>query len=252
VAAAAGIVVVAGLLAFEVSLHLSGVNVTKVTPFAAPVVATPSPTLLPISDVGRMALSRVVTISTDRSSDEALGTGWLFDTHGDFVTNAHVVQGQLSLRVTDRMAHTYTATVVGMDEAADVAVIRLDAGYSGMPLPVNTVPITALPVAVVDLAASRATGHDDITLGTIIQTGQDVPLQQGEVQPGTSAPTVYHDMLAMTGAQVYQGNSGGPVLDGQGHVVGILTLASPSGPVAYAIPISRVLAELTRFAMKTG
>ena len=52
-------------------------------------------------------------------------------------------------------------------------------------------------------------------------------------------------MLHLQGARIYEGNSGGPVLDAAGQVVGILTLASPTAPDAYAIPISRVLAELT-------
>ena len=62
------------------------------------------------------------------------------------------------------------------------------------------------------------------------------------------APSVYHDMLHIAGARVFQGNSGGPVLDGGGEVVGIVTLASPNAADAYAIPAARVLAELATFA----
>jgi S1-C subfamily serine protease len=52
-------------------------------------------------------------------------------------------------------------------------------------------------------------------------------------------------MLHLTGARIYEGNSGGPVLDAQGQVIGIVTLAaSTSAPDAYAIPISRVLTYL--------
>ena len=61
-------------------------------------------------------------------------------------------------------------------------------------------------------------------------------------------PAVYDDMLHLRGASIYEGNSGGPVLDGAGQVVGIMTLASPSQPAAYAIPISRVLPTLTAWA----
>jgi S1-C subfamily serine protease len=251
-AAAAAILAVAGMVAFLVSLRVSSINIATVTPLAVPVVATPSATPLPLTDVGRMALGRVVTIQADRSNDEALGTGWLFDARGDFVTNAHVVEGQLTVRVTDRQAHTFVATVIGVDTTADIALIRLSGGYSGVPLPVDRLAITTLPVPVVDLASSRATGHDDITTAVISETGQDVPLQQGEVQPGSAAPALYHDMLAISGAQVYEGNSGGPVLNAQGQVVGILTLASPSGPNAYAIPITRVFTELTQYAATHG
>jgi len=59
-------------------------------------------------------------------------------------------------------------------------------------------------------------------------------------------------MLALSGAPVFQGNSGGPVLDDQGEVIGILTLASPNRPQSYAIPLTRVLDELTQFAARNG
>ena len=58
-------------------------------------------------------------------------------------------------------------------------------------------------------------------------------------------------MLQLEGERIYEGNSGGPVLERLGQVVGILTLASPSSPDAYAIPISRVIGELTQWS-KSG
>jgi S1-C subfamily serine protease len=57
-------------------------------------------------------------------------------------------------------------------------------------------------------------------------------------------------MLVLDGQMIYAGNSGGPVLDGSGRVVGILTLASKSSAEAYAIQLSRVLSELMAFAAR--
>ena len=252
---AAGVVaglVAGGLLAFTVSARLTAVDVSHLAPVTPPPVASPSASPRPLADVGRLVLDRVVTVETDRASEEALGTGWLFDNHGDFVTNAHVVAGALTVRLTDRAAHTHVAVVLGTDAALDIAVLRSSDGFAGTPLPVETRPVTSVPVPVVDVASSRATGHDDITTASLTGTGEDVPLEPGEVQPGSNAPSVYHDMLALAGAKVYQGNSGGPVLDGAGRVVGILTLASPSQPTSFAIPIASVLSELTQLAAKPG
>jgi S1-C subfamily serine protease len=201
-----------------------------------------------MQDVGRLALSRVVTVASDRASQEALGTAWLFDDKGDFVTNAHVVAGSLTVRITDRSAHTLVATVLGSDAANDVAVLRVAGGFDGTALPVRTAVIAELPLPVVDCASSRATGHDDLTVASLSKRGQDVPLEPGEVPAGAGTPSVYHDMLTLTGARVYQGNSGGPVLDAGGQVVGILTLASPDQPESFAIPVQRVLAELKQYA----
>jgi S1-C subfamily serine protease len=251
VAVVAGLILT-GVVAFAVSARVTGLGADSVRPAAAPVGATPTAAAMSLMDVGRSVLDRVVTVETDRTNEEALGTGWLFDSQGDFVTNAHVVAGQLTVRITDRQAHTHVATVIGLDQSLDIAVLRSDDGFPGAPLPLNQASaLTGLPFGVVDVASSRATGHDDLTVATLSRTGQDVPLEPGEVQPGSNAPSVYHDMLEITGAKVYQGNSGGPVLDAGGRVVGILTLASPSAPEAFAIPIARVAAELKQFVARS-
>lgn len=240
--------VAAAAIAFPLASRLTSVDPHSLRATSPPAAAKPTPSPVPLEQVGREALSRVITVETDRSSEEALGTAWLLDDRGDFVTNAHVVSSGLSVRLTDRAAHTFTATVLGADSTTDIAVVRVGGGFAGPPLALHTGPLPLLPVPVVDVASSRATGHDDLTLATLARTGEDVPLQPGEVPAGQTAPSVYHDMLALTGAKVYQGNSGGPVLDAGGEVVGILTLASPNQPEAYAIPLSRVLAELRRLA----
>ena len=250
VAAAVGVVLGAGLVAFFVAGSVTHVDVAKLRPMSVPPAATPSPTATSIVNVGRNVLSSVVTVEAERASDEALGTGWLFDTRGDFVTNAHVIEGQLSVRITDRQAHTHVAVVVGIDTNADIAMVRSTDGFAGTPLPLNSTPLSGIPLDVVALASSRATGQGDITTERVALLHQDVPLQNTEVQPGS--PTVYHDMFDLEGARIYQGNSGGPVLDRTGAVVGIITLASPSGTDSFAIPITRVIAELAQFAAKAG
>jgi S1-C subfamily serine protease len=91
-----------------------------------------------------------------------------------------------------------------------------------------------------------------MTAETLIGLHANVPLApNGGVDQGQVGPQIYNDMLHLEGERIYEGNSGGPVLDAAGQVVGILTLASPSSPDAYAIPISRVLAELIQWS-KSG
>ena len=249
---AIGALVAAGLIGYFVAASVTHVDVSRLKPATPPKASTPAPQPTPLADLGRAALASVVTVETERTTEEALGTGWLLDSHGDFVTNAHVVEGQLSVRITDRHDKTHVGVVVGMDTNQDIAVVRSSDGFGGTPLPVDSTPISTVPQDVIALASSRATGQSDMTQERLVLLHQDVPLQNGEVQPGTSAPPVYHDMLNLSGARVYQGNSGGPLLDGKGRVIGIITLASPSGDEAFAIPLSRVLAELQQFAAKPG
>src|SRR5438132_14022427 len=130
-------VLLAAVIAYIVGARVAHIDVAALHPVAAPSTPSPAPARRPIADVGRAALTRVVTIESLIPNEEALGTGWLFDGRGDFVTNAHVVTGHLSVRITDRDDHIHVATVIGTDPAADIAVVRSSDGFLGQPLPVD-------------------------------------------------------------------------------------------------------------------
>jgi putative serine protease PepD len=247
-AALVAVIAAAAAITFPLASSLSGINAKSVQPATPPPGATTTPSAVPLQDIGRQALTRVVTVETDRPSQEALGSAWLLDGNGDFVTNSHVVTNALTVRLTDRTGHTHVARVLGSDGPTDIAVVRATDGFAEQPLAIHHGPLPLLPIPVVDVASSRSTGHDDITMESLTRTGQDVPLRPGEVPAGADEPSIYHDMLALSGARIYQGNSGGPVIDGSGQVVGILTLASPDQPEAFAIPITRVIGQLTHYA----
>ena len=98
-------------------------------------------------------------------AEESLGTGWIFDSKGDVVTNAHVINGVDALRVTDRANHTHVARLVQSSASLDLAVIRVSGTLVGTPLPVDPRRTPAVPLAVITLASSRATGQADMTVG---------------------------------------------------------------------------------------
>lgn len=240
------LVVVSGLVAFLVTVNRSSVSATG-PPVPAPAgrrATPPSPTLS-LDDIARAALSRTVTVKSLRASDEGLGTGWLLDTKGDFVTNAHVVARQETVRLRARDGSSHVGRVLAIDTSEDVAVVRSTDGFGGLtPLPVRVASVTTFPTAVVAIASSFATGHGDVTEETVGSLDPVVPVTGDTAISAPAVTTEYHDMLAFGGAEIFPGNSGGPLLDGEGEVVGIVTLASRSAAEGYAIPISRVLAEL--------
>jgi S1-C subfamily serine protease len=235
-----------GLAGFLLANNAAQITPSHVAPVHLPPAITASPSPPELTDLGLDDLASVVTIEAEleNGSEESLGTGWIYDALGDVITNAHVINGDDTLRVTDRDDHTLVARVVQSDANVDLAMLRVTGTLAGTPLPIDARALTTVPMSVITLASSRATGHGDMTTETLINLDADVPLSGSGIEAGQSSPQEYNDMLDLTGARIYEGNSGGPVLDASGQVIGIVTLASPSAPDAYAIPISRVLAEL--------
>jgi S1-C subfamily serine protease len=242
-----------GLAALLVAADLETVDPSKVRPVVAPSASVPTPKPAPLTDLGRAALASVVTVEVQVSvsNSESLGTGWIFDAKGDIVTNAHVVQGHTAIRVTDRQGHTQLAVVLGTEysPSADIALLRPVSSLPATALPIDATALATLPLSLIVLASSTATGKDDMTAESAIGLDQSVPLAaNGGARQGQGGPAVYNGMIHLHGGHIYEGNSGGPVLNAAGQVVGVLTLASPTGSDAYAIPISRVLSELTAWS----
>jgi S1-C subfamily serine protease len=237
---------VAGLAGFLVAHGFAQINPASVEPVHPPAASAPTPAPPILGDIGRNDLASVVTVEAElqNGSEESLGTGWIFDSKGDVVTNAHVISGSNALRVTDRAGHTHVARLLQSSASNDLAMIRVIGTLGGTPLAVDPSLLTTVPLAVITLASSRATGHADWTEETLTRLDAVAPFTGSSAATGQPSPPVYSDMLYLTRGRIYEGNSGGPVLDAQGQVIGIITLASPSGQEAYAIPISRVISEL--------
>lgn len=248
------VVVVAVTLAtvgsFAATLRFAGVDRGALARFRPPPLVTPHPSLgaMPLDAVAAAALPSVVTVEVETPTGEEFGTGWLFDDLGDFVTNYHVVATRNSVRLLDRSATVHPAVVVGYSIPADVAVVRATDGVRGRPLPVF-VGDPPVPQQVVVLASGKATGEGDRILETLDRLHQPVPVQADVGSaPGAIGQAVYGDMMVLRDHRIFRGNSGGPVLDAFGRVLGIVTLASQSAPQAYAIPIGRVVDDLRALA----
>jgi S1-C subfamily serine protease len=243
----------AGLAALLVTARLETIDPSKIASATPPSTRTPAPAVTPLTDLGRAALASVVTVEVEvqLTNEESLGTGWIFDARGDIVTNAHVVAGHTAVRVTDRQGHTEVAVVLHSeyDQSADIALLRPLTSLPGTALPTDPTTLVKVPVSVIVLASSIATGNADMTQERAIGLDESVPLAgNGGSRSVLGGPQVYDGMIHLQGARIYEGNSGGPVLDAAGEVVGVLTLASPTASDAYAIPISRVLPELTTWS----
>jgi putative serine protease PepD len=158
------------------------------------------------------------------------------------VTAAHVIDGATSIKLTLSDGVTRTATLAGKDDATDVAVLKVDP--SGLKLhPLTLGSSAALGVGDALVAIGSPFGYQE-SVSTGIVSGLDRTVQ---------APNSYSVAHAIqTDAALNPGNSGGPILDSGGRVVGIADQIATSGNsdqssgVGFAVPIDLVAGELNQ------
>ena len=168
-----------------------------------------------------------------------LGTGFVVRKDGVIVTNAHVIAGATKVSVMSRDGTVSPAKVLGADETNDIAVVKID----GKNLPeVKLGNSNALIIGEWAIAIGNPFGfylgnaEPSVSVGVISAT------QRNLVAPGEGQAS-YFDMI-QTDAAVNPGNSGGPLVNADGEVIGVnSSIFSPSGGsvgLGFAIPINRV------------
>jgi putative serine protease PepD len=152
----------------------------------------------------------VVVIETP----SGLGSGIVFDTRGDIVTNAHVTSGSTTFKVILADGRTLDGKLVGSFRGDDLAVIHVDA--TGLQ-PAIFADSSTLVVGDIVLAIGNPLGlQSSVTEGIVSAVGRTVSEANGVALPNT----------IQTSAAINPGNSGGALVDLSGHVVGIPTLAA--------------------------
>ncbi|MGZ4384902.1 MAG: S1C family serine protease [Gaiellaceae bacterium] len=186
----------------------------------------------------------IVDITTNLAYQNAAaaGTGMVLTSSGEVLTNNHVIRGATTIRVTDpSTGRKYSATVVGYDLAADVAVLQLKNATGLRTVSLGDSSKVKVGQAVTALGNAGGTGGIPVAAtGTITGLGRSITASDG----GTSERLTG---LIETDAGVEPGDSGGPLVDAAGKVIGMDTAASAGfafesgGNDAYAIPINRAL-----------
>ena len=156
---------------------------------------------------------------------EAAGTGIVLDADGEVLTNNHVIEGATEIEVTVvATGKTYTATVVGTDPSDDVAVLQL-ARASGLAVaPLGDSSTVKVGDAVVGIGNAGGTGRPTTSAGSVLSLGQTITATD---QFGANAETL-HNLIEIS-AQLQPGQSGGPLYDAGGKVVGIDSAGSTGG-----------------------
>lgn len=187
-----------------------------------------------------------VLVRSNELDGSALGTGVVYDSGGDIITNNHVVQGAKKITVTFTDENSYDARIVGTDPYSDLAVIKVDAPSSVLH-PLQFEDSKELRIGDQVAAIGNPFGlTGSLTSGIVSQTGRLL---------GTQGASRYSmPDIIQTDAAINPGNSGGPLLDMDGHVIGINTaIQSDTGQfsgVGFAIPsdaISKIVPPLIKY-----
>jgi putative serine protease PepD len=222
--------------------------VQQVTASGAQPVAATSP--LSVTDVYNAAYKGVVEVTVQSTASDspfggtqrqqAQGSGFVYDTAGHIVTNEHVVDGADSISVRFWNGATYRASVVGSDPSTDVAVLKVDAPASVLH-PLTLGDSDSLQVGQAVVAIGSPFGLEETVTSGIISA-----LHREMTAPNnfTIADSIQTD------AAINHGNSGGPLLDLAGRVIGMnAQIESDSGGndgVGFAIPVNTVRSIATQ------
>jgi putative serine protease PepD len=165
---------------------------------------------------------------------QAQGSGFVYDSQGHVITNQHVVDGAESVSVKFADGSTYDATVVGSDPSTDVAVLDVDAPASKLH------PLTLGDSDAVEVGDGVVAIGSPFGLEQTVTTGIVSALHRQITSPNNFAI----DDAIQTDAAINHGNSGGPLLDLRGDVIGVNSqIESESGGndgVGFAVPSNTV------------
>jgi putative serine protease PepD len=167
-------------------------------------------------------------------TSQAQGSGFVYDGEGHVITNQHVVDAAESVSVTFSNGKSYDATVVGSDPSTDVAVLQVDAPASALhPLDLGDSDAVEVGDGVVAIGSPFGL-EQTVTTGIVSALHRQI----------TSPNNFAIDDAIQTDAAINHGNSGGPLLDLEGRVIGVNSqIESESGGsdgVGFAVPSNTV------------
>jgi 2-alkenal reductase len=199
-----------------------------------------------VIDVYARVSPAVVCITAPQRFGECIGSGFIIDTEGHIVTNDHVATAARQLLVSLADERTVPAELVGTDPGSDLAVLRID------------VPGDELTVAELGDSATIQVGQRAIAIGNPFGLERTVTTGVVSSLGRTLARTDSNFQIAeliQTDAAVNPGNSGGPLLDSAGRVIGVNTaIASTTGSnsgVGFAVPVD-IVKRVVPALMETG
>jgi len=215
---------------------------------------TPSPNTSNNGTSGTEAIANkvrpaIVDINTTLGNGQAAGTGMIVSSTGEILTNNHVVAGSSSISVSiDGRSRSYSAHVVGVNVSQDVAVIQIDVSISSLPT-VTFADSSTLQVGDSVVAVGNALGRGGVppaTEGNVTALNQTITASEGRSSAETLSGMIQSD------APIYEGDSGGALVNTSGQVVGMITAGQAQGfrsaasDVGYSVSSNTAVREVNR------
>lgn len=209
-----------------------------------------------LSNIYERSILSVVNVEADlpggtpQNPNVNRGSGFIYDSAGYIITNAHVVQSSTTLRVTFHDGYVTTANLIGLDTYSDIAIIQVDTDASRL-LPMTLIADSDLiRVGQRAIAIGNPFGlSGSMAMGIISGLGRN--LRSAELLDADAPVGFQNPSIIQTDTPVNPGNSGGPLLNSEGEVMGVTTaIRSESGVfqgVGFAVPantLRRVIPDL--------
>ena len=182
----------------------------------------------------------LVTTNLQYENAAAAGTGIVLTKTGEVLTNNHVIRGATTIKVTvPSTKRTYAADVLGYDVSDDIALIKLE-GATNLAT-VTRADSSKLKIGDLSTAVGNANGGGKLVIARGKVTGLNRAITVNDDQGGTADLSG----LIQTSARLVPGDSGGPLLDSKGRVIGVDAAGSSNfafqASDGYAIPINKAI-----------
>lgn len=199
---------------------------------------------IPTTQIAEQAYPATVLITARNSSGYSFGTGFFIRSDGYIATNCHVISGAVQIEITLYSGQRLPASVIGYHAASDLAVLKIDgSGYPVIPIGNSDL----LRVGERAVSIGNPDGEEaawTVTQGIVSAINRTILVE--------SAQYIVEMKMIQTDAPVNPGNSGGPLCNGKGEVIGIITRKlSDTESIGFAIPINGAM-EILNAILKNG
>ncbi|WP_169748015.1 S1C family serine protease [Pseudonocardia acaciae] len=209
-----------------------------------------------LEDVSREVVRSLVNVNTRLGFQgaEGAGTGIVLNSSGDVLTNNHVINGATQIQVRSlATGGSYPATVVGYDRTHDIAVLRIQGAPDLRPATLGDSDSVAIGDQIAAIGNAGGSGQPTVASGTVSALNRSITTTDE-----LSGSSERLSGLIEVAAKVEAGESGGPLINSNGQVVGVTTAASVNfryqtpGGTGYAIPINAAAAIARQISAGTA